>query len=498
MTLRVGMSRRQYLVAAAIFALVVGLRLPFATTHLWAWDSVLYARALEQGFHVAADPAVSRPHPPGYIGYIAAAALARAALDDSNAALVLVSILACAASAALLFLIATRYVRPAVALLVTLAYAASPVVWTYSEVAYPYTVLGLVSIALGGVFLARRWPVAASLAFGILAGARQDVLVLLAPLWLWSVWPRSPREAMARGGLVAIGTLTWLVPSIVLSGGTDGYLGALLQQAGRVADTYSVPVRGLPALVQNAGFTVEAIVWGLGLFVVPLVIGAAVALRSWQHRSAPMDPLLVGLTLWAAPAIVFYTLVHIGEWGYVLSVLPALLLGSAVVLDRAHPAVLPRRVVGGGVAQVAVLAGVFLFGDGVFSAVVGTAVFSADALVHHDARLNADITYVRRTFDRRTTVVLTREDHLLVRYYLPEYRAWYWDPDPYRAESKRHRTMRAMNVVVLTPGLQPLLQSEARRIEIAPGIDVFHVPLEAGNVLELTGERYVVRESPGR
>ncbi len=161
---------------------VVLSRLPFVTTHLWAWDSVLYARALEQGFHVAVDPRASRPHPPGYIWYVAAAQLARAVLGDSNSALVLVSILGAAACSALLWLVALRYVRPRVALIAALAFAASPVTWTYSEIAYPYTLLALLSLALGALFLARWRPLLLSVAFGALSGARQDILVLLAPL----------------------------------------------------------------------------------------------------------------------------------------------------------------------------------------------------------------------------------------------------------------------------------------------------------------------------
>src|SRR5439155_22092523 len=113
-----GLASHRALTAAAIFAAVTVSRLPFATTHLWAWDSVLYARALEHGFLVSADPALSRPHPPGYVVSAAVAALARTVVLDSNAALVLVSILASAAGAALLYLLATRYVRPLVALVV--------------------------------------------------------------------------------------------------------------------------------------------------------------------------------------------------------------------------------------------------------------------------------------------------------------------------------------------------------------------------------------------
>jgi hypothetical protein len=96
-------------------------------------------------------------------------------------------------------------------------------------------------------------------------------------------------------------------------------------------------------------------------------------------------------------------------------------------------------------------------------------------------------------------VILARDDYQLVRYYLPEYRAWYWDPDPYSPRSaKRKRAMRPTTIVVFTGGLQPLLAGEIRRVEIVPGIHLAYLPLEQGSILELAGERYVVREPPGR
>jgi hypothetical protein len=198
------------------------------------------------------------------------------------------------------------------------------------------------------------------------------------------------------------------------------------------------------------------------------------------------------------PALAFYAVVHIGEWGYVLSIVPALLLGAGLALETAMPSIPSRRWAVAAAAAVVLPAAVFLLGDDVYAAVVGQARFSAAALARHDERLAADVTYVRRQFSPGSTAILTREDHLLVRYYLPEYRAWYWDPDPYRSMAKRHRTMRPMFVVVLTPGLQPALQGDARHVEIAPGITLEYLPLDAGTVLELSGERYVVRESPGQ
>ncbi|HEX9436214.1 MAG TPA: hypothetical protein VGA16_03535 [Candidatus Limnocylindria bacterium] len=487
-------------VAALIFMAVVLARLPFATTHLWAWDSVLYARALELGFHVDADPNASRPHPPGYIWYVGAAQLARAFLGDSNAALVLLSIVASAAGAAALWLVASRWMRPGIALAAALAYAASPLVWTYSEIAYPYTVLALVSIVLGWLLVDGRRPIAASLALGILSGARQDVLFLLAPLWLWSVWRLGPRRIALAWSTVAAGALLWWIPSTILSGGPAAYVEALVRQTGSVVGTYSVPAHGIDAFAFNVGFTLEALGWGLGLFVLPLCVALGlVAQRAWQRRAIRVDRTAAGIVLWAVPGILFFAVVHIGEWGHVLSVVPPLFLAGGLLLERTDLIRPSPRWIAAALVAITLPAATFLSGDAAYAAVAGHADFTAGALARHDGALRERVGYVRRHFPASGTILLAREDYQLVRYYLPEYRAWYWDPDPYALRStKRKRAMRPTTIVVFTAGLQPRISGEVRRIEIAPGVDIATLALEQGMVLELQGERYLVREPPGR
>lgn len=180
---------RPALIAAALFALTLATRVPFMSGQLWAWDSVLYARALEDGFHVDYVTANQRPHPPGYLFYVAIAAFARQFTGDSNSALVLISMFASALTAAALFLLARRFATERSAAFVALGFALSPLVWHYSEVAYPYTLLGLLSVALAACFADTRGrgvkaALLASAALGASAGFRQDLLWILGPLWV--------------------------------------------------------------------------------------------------------------------------------------------------------------------------------------------------------------------------------------------------------------------------------------------------------------------------
>ena len=82
------------------------------------------------------------------------------------------------------------------------------------------------------------WPAAliASAGLGLAAGFRQDVLLLLGPLWLWMLAARSWRERVMCVGALGVAALAWFVPSAVLSGGAAAYLASLGGQAGRVSE----------------------------------------------------------------------------------------------------------------------------------------------------------------------------------------------------------------------------------------------------------------------
>ena len=480
-------SRRDAVTAAALFAAVFASRLPFATQTLWAWDSVLYARALEHGFHVDFDLADQRPHAPGYLLYVAAAWLARAVVVDSNAALVLVSMLASAAAAALLYLFARRFVSRGASLAAAAAFAASPLTWTYSEVAYPYAVLALGSVTLAALLHRARGgspgdAVLASAVLGLACGFRQDLAIVVGPLWLWTMAAQPGRTRWSSVAAGLVGALVWLVPTVALSDGPVEYLFALTQQATFVAAAYAPHSAGLGALAANVGTTAFALAWALGAAAVPLALAAGL----WRRPALAPD--VQFLALWAAPALAFYLLVHIGEWGYVLSVVPALYVGVALAIDRVARAVPHPRLATGALGAATVAAGAVAF---VFSA----GPFSAAELRAHDRELASRVAYARGQLDPRQIAVLAREDYLLIRYYLPEYSALFHDPAPYVSAPRHKRVGQMAALVVFTKGLAPGRGTEVRYIECAKGVRLAYVPLPPGAMLELFGDEYTIRET---
>lgn len=406
-------------VALVLAGVVLVSRTLFASHILWAWDSVLYARALENGFHVGTDLADQRPHPPGYIFYVAIASALRLLTRDSNAALVTISIFASALMAAAVYLMCRRYADRPLAIAVALGAATAPLVWTYSEVAMPYALLGLLSVVLAVALRdarSRSWPAAVivSACLGLAAGFRQDVLLLLGPLWLWMLLARPWRERVLCVAAVSIACLGWFMPSAVLSGGVATYLASLGGQATRVSELS--PAAGGDALLRNTLLTVYALWWGLLGFAALLVAAVIAALTARRRLS---DDALF-FALWLTPAAVVYVTIHIGDAGYMMSLLPGLYVACAALLaPLARMA--PRAVVTLVVLLVVLNVAVFAVAD---------APFSIRAIAHHDTALDARLALVRSTFAPASVVILAQAEYLTARYYLPEYRVLFYGAEP--------------------------------------------------------------------
>lgn len=411
---------------------------PMRTRVLAFWDSILYARALDE-FTIVAH----QPQPPGYFFYVMTARLARLlGAPDANTAYVWVSLAATALLVPTIYLVATRLYSRAAALAAALFAATAVAPWAYSGVAYPYTVLALGSALLGGLCWSLRAgrlpPALAGLLFGLIAGFRQDLLLFIGPLFLACLGrPRADRYlAAAAGGLV--GCLAWLVPAALASGGFAAYLGALFRQTAQVERDTSVTADGIQGLLRNlrllGSFLVrQTLLWATAPLLLYTVVGLR---RGWLKH----DPATRFLFLWSLPALLFYSLVHLGDVGYVFSIAPPLFIaagaGTGVVsawvarLFRGHD--LRWRLPLGITLTPALLA---------WSLVTAGPALYNDYYVHHtgqqysllwmrcrDGALAHGIKLLRKRYQPQETVLMAAGYYQHARHYLPNFPAWLYDP----------------------------------------------------------------------
>ena len=412
----------------ALAGLTVVSRLAIQTQYLFNWDSIQFALGVQR-FDVTAH----RPHPPGYLGYIFLGRLATG-LSGGNpeAGLVLLSALAEALAVVLAFVAARRLWGRFAGWSAAILLFTSPLFWFYGGTALSYALEPAVSLAvLWAAYRAsrgdRRALLAGAFAVGLAGAIRPtDEVFLALPLaWAaWRTWQRAGiRPLLGAAALITVTSLAWLVPLMVMSGGPARYLLASRELSAKASDTSAIWKTGLSGLQLNGDAVLAGLVMALGLLA-PLLLTYALVRRlpgvSRELRHLPAfdrDYSIVTAAL-LLPTVGVYLLVHIGQLGYILLLLPALVLPAGVVLDG-----LARAVAGARAREVKVaLLGVCALANAATFALPQGGLH--DQLVQHDAYVQSLISTIRG-YDPATTVLLTSAEangsYRLAQFYLPAY-----------------------------------------------------------------------------
>ncbi len=412
-TAGVGICRRPLARAKADLVVAVGVglltlvsRVPLWREYLFNWDAANFALAV---LHF--DVRAHRPHPPGYFYFVALGRLVNFWVNDPNRSLILVSTsLSVGAAVGAYFLGRLVFRDRGVGLGAALLLLSSVTFWAYGLVALAYPALAFFGGLVGlGAF--RPWPLLATVALGLGSGFRPDLVLLLGPLWAWSLrrlpWSRRAGLVLLLG-LLGLG---WLLPTAALSGGLLEYFRALQGYlAEDVWQRYAPGARGLEALGVNLRDTAAYVFYALYFSAVPVGLGLLRLARTAAGRR--LDPALaVWLGLWVGPPLAFYTLVHVGDPGYVFSFLPALLLVGAYGLR------------GLGRAFEAVLLGFALLNAGVFF--FHPRVLTYPGLVAADQALAERLSLLDR-FPPESTLVVAAESYRALQFYRPAYAHLVW------------------------------------------------------------------------
>jgi hypothetical protein len=313
--------------AAGLGVLTLLSRWPYRARMLYNWDAVQFALALREF-----DVAKHQPHPPGYLLYVGLGRLLNIPLADPNLAYVGLAMLFSAATTVTVYWLARALYGRATAASAAALLAVSPVFWFYGSVGLTYAgeAFGASLVAAFAYRALRgdaRYLYGGALALGLAGGIRPSLLVLLFPLCAGCavVGIRGARRLALAAALMLGAVLLWLLPLVWLTGGLGAYLRASTQLYGSVVLPTSVLGGSIDVTLAQARYVLVSVIVGLG----PLAL-AAFALPLYARRSGwgRADWFLLA---WIVPPAVFYTLVHFGQAGYVLTFLP----GLVILLSRA-------------------------------------------------------------------------------------------------------------------------------------------------------------------
>jgi len=331
--------------SGCLAAFVLVTRWPIRSHYLFSWDAANFAAALDD-FNVV----FHHPHPPGYPLYVGAAWLLRPLLGGANASFVALSLGASVVAIVLLLGLSWRLYGPRVAVLATALFAVSPNFWGHGAVAYSYAFLALGATLVAWCAVETRWGgrdmvLAGAAALGVAGGFRPDLVVFLFPVWMYGSFPRGCRRMGAGLTIMAVVVVGWLAPTIALSGGWSAYLAT----SSTYARAWAVPTdAGWAALVVGIAANVGQLAAFAARSFGPVWLGLLVfaAGRLFAPRALAADRRSWLLLVWMMPALGFYALVHIGNLGYLLSVLPACaIVGALAIVDVTAEltAVVPAR-----------------------------------------------------------------------------------------------------------------------------------------------------------
>jgi hypothetical protein len=499
------------LYSTLLFLATVFSRIPFRSQILYHWDSINLANGLRH-FDVLQE----HPQPPGYILYVLVCRGVAALVGDANGAMVTVSIVASALAVVVLYWLGKAICGRRVGLVAAVLLVASPPFWFYGEIALPHTVdAALVLLAVWLLYRVWRgeerslWLTVVVLA--VAGGMRQQTLVFLLPLTLYAVlgrvrWNRLLLAGALGGGLC----LLWFIPLIASCGGLGPYMVKMSEYSRRFEASTSILLgAGLPGIFHNARKLVLYTAYGLCATAVPLGV---YALSRVFDRKWPQLWRLLFLTLWLAPALLFYLFIHMGQQGLIFVFLPLLLLLGALSIERLSNSV-PKRV--WAVAMVLALLGTatFLFlpeyplgrGEQALSSESGQRFLTWQTLVHSDQYYQDRFDAIRARWSPEQTIIVAINWNR-PEYYLPQYPLLRMDSDESNNVISRHWSSQnddavtatdlglseeIVNVLLLDPALDELAQEVPglARIPLAHGASIAYFPLGKGEVLRYQGGR---------
>jgi Dolichyl-phosphate-mannose-protein mannosyltransferase len=419
-------KNKDIILPLSLFLLTVITRIPFTSKYLYHMDSVQFALALENY-----DITAHQPHPPGYFLYVMLGRLVNLFIKDANTTFIFISILFSGIAVVVVFFLGKEIFDKKTGIFAALIALTSPNLWFHGEVALTYVVeaffSSFVALLCWRIIKGQhKYLWLSVIALGIAGGIRQNTVVFLLPLWLFSVKGVPLRKIITSLGLLGIVCLLWFIPMVWMTGGWNAYQSALrelwLFNTGHV----SVFEKGWPLFLLFASTLFDFTFYGIGsgIFILGL---AAYSLMRFGYIKALDRTKFFFFLLWTSPSVFFYLFIFILRTnpGYALIFLPSLfiLIAAAIGLVSKNLEKVFLKDVSGYIVTIILIINTAIF------------LFSEYPVSHyeirtHDGKLSVMLSKIK-TFDPSTTAIFvgpyTFYGYRQIMYYEPAYAVYQVD-----------------------------------------------------------------------
>jgi len=315
---------KRYGVLLILMGATILSRIPYQAQIPYGLDSIQFVLGIDNY-----DVYLHQPHPPGYFLFVMAGRLLRVVLKDNNASLVALNIAASGLTVALIYLLGqTLFGKPS-GLFSALLMMTSPTVWFHGEVALSnmtdcFLVCLLAFLCWKNLTGDSRFIYLSAVVLGLAGGVRQNTLVFLFPLWIWSIRQSGIKRIIFCLLLLTTTVGSWVLPMTRSSGGLLAYQQSLHDHWINAA-WHGISFEWL---LFNGVCIGYFIILGTGLGTLLLGWGAILYLRvtKWTHilQTANSQFFLI----WIIPSLIFFFFIysHPIQTGHSLIYLPALIL----------------------------------------------------------------------------------------------------------------------------------------------------------------------------
>jgi hypothetical protein len=328
--------KKRTLCASSMLLLTLLSRLPFQAKIPYGLDSVQFVLGLDHY-----DVTLHQPHPPGYFLFVMLGRAFSMAFRDPNLSFIALNILFSVLGALVFYRLGRALFGSGNGLLSALLLVTSPLFWFHGEVALS-NVADCFFVCLVTWFCWKtlngdpRFVYYSAVALGLSGGVRQNTLVFLLPLWLFSMARVGLRRQLSALLLLLVTVLLWYFPMASLSGGVYAYQTAL-RDHWLNSNWHGLTFSWIPF---NLVVVSYFILLGLGAGSLFLLLGLLFWLENVRLHVRENRRLFLFFVFWLAPPLMFFVLVysHPIQTGHSLIYLPGflLLLPKAVQLTCAQ------------------------------------------------------------------------------------------------------------------------------------------------------------------
>ena len=318
-----GKARRLALLFSVVSLLVWLTRWPLLPAHLYSFDAVNFALALDEF-----NPTLNQPQPPGYPLFVLEARLLGSLFGIPEITFPFMGLMICGLAVGILYLLGRRMFSATIAAIAAALLFVNPPFWVAGLTSPLRPHLALISILVAYCCWRvcsgeAHYFVWASLALGLGGGFRPELSLVLLPLWAWAGWRCGRLAVFLRGGLVLLlSTGVWIAILVMACGGIapmyvafHDYLSAQTFQSSLVLGDAPPGWRRMVgrAIVWNA---LGALPW---FWALPFGWLRREEWTDWKQKA-------FFLVVWFLPAFLFQSIIHIADPDHALTTIPALCL----------------------------------------------------------------------------------------------------------------------------------------------------------------------------